>query len=121
MTKDPYDMRQIIVLRKDLKMPLGKCVAQGAHASMAATLEFSEHPNVKEWLSGPFTKICVWADDEEQMERLLEQAKEADLPRARIVDAGLTVFKGVATLTAIAIGPAPREVLKPITGNLKLA
>ena len=113
-------MKQMIVMRKDLKMPLGKMVAQGAHASMKATLLNLEHPSVKEWLSGPFTKIAVGIDSEEEMLEILDRARAANLIAELITDAGLTVFDGVATNTCIAVGPATAEELQPITGHLKL-
>jgi len=33
------EVKQVIVIRKDLKMPLGKCCAQVAHASMTVILD----------------------------------------------------------------------------------
>ena len=51
--------KQMIVMRKDLNMRKGKMVAQGAHASMKATLEYMDHPYVKGWLEGSFTKVVV--------------------------------------------------------------
>ncbi len=38
---EPYEYKQMIVLRKDLNMRKGKMVAQGAHASMKAALQLS--------------------------------------------------------------------------------
>lgn len=113
-------MKQMLVMRKDLNMRKGKLIAQGAHASMKATLENLAHPNVKEWLSGKFTKIAVSVNSEEELFAIMEQAKDAGLITALITDAGLTEFNGVPTNTCIAIGPATHEELKPITGNLKL-
>lgn len=113
-------MKQIIVMRKDLKMPLGKSIAQGAHASMKATLLHLEHPNVKEWLSGKFTKIAVGVDSESELLAVLEAARAAGLIAELVTDAGLTVFNGVPTNTCIAVGPATHEDLLPITGSLKL-
>lgn len=113
-------MKQMIVMRKDLKMRRGKEIAQGAHASLKATLENLHHPSVKEWLSGPFKKIAVSVDSEKELFEVLNKAKEADLITALILDAGLTEFGGVPTHTCIAIGPASDEDLRSITGHLKL-
>uniref|UniRef100_UPI001CA5CF60 aminoacyl-tRNA hydrolase n=1 Tax=Clostridioides difficile TaxID=1496 RepID=UPI001CA5CF60 len=33
------NIKQVIIIRKDLKMPKGKMVAQGSHASLGAILE----------------------------------------------------------------------------------
>lgn len=113
-------MKQIIVMRKDLKMPRGKEIAQGAHASMKATLLHLEDPRVKEWLSGNFTKIAVGVSSEEELIAVYDAAKAAGLIAEKIVDSGLTVFKGTPTLTCIGIGPDTHENLQPITGELKL-
>lgn len=113
-------MKQMIVMRKDLKMPVGKIVAQGAHASMKATLMHLEDPRVQEWLSGLFTKVAVGVSSEEELLQIYQAAQDAGLIAEKIVDSGLTVFNGVPTLTCIAVGPDTHENLKPITGKLKL-
>ena len=87
---------------------------------MKATIENLEHPNVKEWLSGPFTKIAVSVNSEEELFDIMNKAKEAGLITALITDAGRTEFNGIPTNTCIAIGPATHEELLPITGSLKL-
>lgn len=113
-------MKQIIVMRKDLKMPRGKEIAQGAHASMKATLLHMNDPRVKEWLNGMFTKIAVGVNSEEELLAVYNSAREAGIIAELITDSGLTVFNGVPTNTCIAIGPDTHENLQPITGNLKL-
>lgn len=114
------EMKQMLVMRKDLKMRRGKEIAQGAHASLAATLENIDHPSVKKWLSGPFAKIAVSVETEEELIEVVEAAEKAGLITRTIVDAGRTEFSGVATLTCAAIGPASGDDLAPITGHLKL-
>ena len=113
-------MKQILVMRKDLKMRKGKLIAQGAHASLKATLENLDHPSVKEWLSGAFTKIAVGVNSEEELFEVMKNAKDAVLITTLITDAGRTSFHGVATNTCIAVGPASYDDLEPITGELKL-
>lgn len=113
-------MKQIIVMRKDLKMPRGKEIAQGAHASMKATLLHMDDPRVKEWLSGMFTKIAVGVNSEEELLEVYNRALEANIIAELITDSGLTVFNGIPTNTCIAVGPDTNEKLQPITGNLKL-
>lgn len=113
-------MKQIIVMRNDLGMRKGKMVAQGAHASLKATIENMEHPSVKQWLAGLFTKITVRADSEDELRDILNKARNANLITSEIIDSGLTEFGGTPTFTCIAVGPATDEELKPITGHLKL-
>jgi len=131
MAKNPKAVKQVIVLRKDLNMRKGKMVAQGAHASMAVLLNRgemsdSEHfsiylnEDIKEWLTGRFTKICVSVDSEEKLRSVHKEAIDAGLPCSLIQDAGFTEFGGVPTYTAVAIGPGVSEEIDKITGDLKL-
>jgi len=132
---NPDKIKQVIILRKDLKMRKGKMVAQGAHASMAVLLNegFIEEwergerqyrirlsEEMEAWISGIFTKICVSVDSEEELLNIHKQAEDAGLLCSLIQDAGLTEFDGVPTYTAVAIGPADSEDIDKITGELKL-
>ena len=146
------DVKQVIVIRKDLNMRKGKMIAQGAHASMAVffnqflevTLDGAEEGSesglqegdrcllmgpsdawdwkgeVLPWIEGAFTKIVLGIDSEEELISLIERADMAKLPHAAIKDSGKTEFKGVPTLTAVAIGPAKAKAIDKLTGHLKL-
>ena len=114
-------MKQILVIRKDLGMRKGKMIAQGAHASLRSALRYIWHPYTIKWLFfEAFTKIAVSVNSEQELLDIMEKATEARLPRALIKDAGRTEFHGESTYTAVAVGPAPADVLHPITGHLKL-
>lgn len=134
--------KQVLVIRKDLNMRKGKIAAQAAHASLAVLLNeghikfddgYTEETgvfessyvipmdkNIKDWLTGIFTKICVSVDSEEELLSIHQQAKDAGLICSLIQDAGLTEFGGVPTYTAVAVGPAESEDIDKITGGLKL-
>jgi len=128
------NVKQVIVIRKDLKMRRGKEIAQGAHASIAfLTNRFVNSPNALgsltpadfsqaewEWIRGNFRKICVVVDSEEELLSLVRDAQDAHLIVELIEDAGLTEFHGTLTFTAAAIGPDTDEKLDPITGHLRL-
>ena len=129
-------IKQVIVVRKDLKMPPGKLAAQVAHASMAVilnamtkstdgngvkyTLSCVSGDPIDSWISGSFTKVVVGVESEQELERLYQLGIESRTPCSRIVDEGRTTFNGIPTLTCCAFGPAPASVLDAITGNLKL-
>lgn len=130
---NPDDVKQAIVIRKDLKMRKGKIASQAAHASMAAVLNRAglKHPQsdklvidmtpeMKAWVTGIFTKICVAVDSEEELLKIHNQAEEAGLACSLIRDAGLTEFDGVPTYTAVAIGPNKNIDIDKITRGLKL-
>ena len=113
-------LKQVIVLRRDLKMRRGKEIAQGAHASMKAVLDNLDNAYVKHWLKGPFTKIAVGVDSEQDLLDLVAAAREAGLVHAVIRDAGRTEFGGVPTLTAAAFGPGEPDTISRLTGHLPL-
>jgi PTH2 family peptidyl-tRNA hydrolase len=124
--------KQVIVMRKDLGMRKGKMIAQGAHASLKVLLDagaaepggaaFSIRldPAMAAWLGGRFTKVCVAVDSEAALEAIVARAREAGVPCALIVDAGVTEFHGVPTKTCCAIGPAWSDAVDAITGGLPL-
>jgi PTH2 family peptidyl-tRNA hydrolase len=128
--------KQVIVMRKDLKMRRGKEIAQGAHASLSVflnSMQKTEGQNLlemkmvaktdsatKDWIAGKFTKICVYVESEKELVEIYEKAHVAGLPCSLIRDAGDTEFHGVPTLTCCAIGPAWEDEVNAITGNLKL-
>ncbi len=112
--------KQMIVLRKDLNMRKGKMVAQGAHASMKATLEYMDHPYVKGWLEGSFTKVVVGVASLDALFGVYVHALHLEIPCSLILDAGKTEFGGVPTYTAVGVGPAPETYTSAITAHLKL-
>ena len=130
------DTKQVIVIRKDLKMRKGKMVAQGAHASMKAILDegYADQPDgtadnfyiikmdydMERWLEGIFTKVCVGVDTETELLNIYDKARRAGLHCSLIQDKGLTEFDGVPTYTAVAVGPNENEKVDEITGHLKL-
>jgi len=135
------DIRQVIIIRKDLNMRQGKSCSQASHASMLSLLKMMRKMYVKdnhrnesiilqteygkdsylgEWLEGSFTKICLSCDDEVELLDLYKKADDNNLPVVLVTDNGLTEFNGKKTNTCIAIGPASREDIDKITKHLKL-
>lgn len=128
-------VKQVIVIRKDLKMRRGKEIAQGAHAAMAwlaSRLQMDESgddftnffgavsDDEWDWLNGLHAKITLQVDSEEALVAIYDAARQADLEVHLITDAGATEFHGVPTKTCLAIGPADASKIDPITKNLKL-
>lgn len=118
-------VKQVIVIRKDLKMRRGKEIAQGSHASIAFLLDGYQTMSAKlltdfsEWTRTGQTKICVSVNSEKELLDVFQQAKNAKLEAHIIRDAGHTEFKE-PTLTAVAIGPALSSEIDKITGDLPL-
>lgn len=137
--------KQVLVMRKDLGMKKGKSTAQGAHASLGAILQMMNNGDnmrdnppeiidnaytlslkvevgspMDDWLMGIFRKVALGVKSEEELMVIHKQAVEAGLPVSLITDSGLTQFKGIKTVTCLAIGPAAEDEIDSITGHLPL-
>lgn len=123
-------VKQVIVMRKDLRMSRGKMIAQGSHASISfltKDLGLNDGKIFKtlteeqqEWINGIFTKICLRVSSEEDLICIYNRAKDKNLTVHMITDVGKTEFDGVPTKTCLAIGPHRSSKIDPITKELKL-
>lgn len=130
MSEEPKRIKQVIVMRHDLKMRRGKQMAQAAHASMSficrrlqergsvSLADFSEVERA--WLTGAFAKVCCRVDSEEELMAIHDKAVAAGLKVHVITDSGKTEFHGVPTRTCLAIGPDEAQKIDQITGQLQL-
>jgi len=110
------ELKQVIVVRSDLKLGKGKLAAQVAHASVSAA---DKSPWKKEWINLGQKKTVVKCSGEKELLDLMKRASVQNLPVALIEDAGLTQIPA-GTKTCLGIGPAPVEQIDKITGKLKL-
>jgi PTH2 family peptidyl-tRNA hydrolase len=122
-------IKQVIIMRKFPSLRTGKYIAQGAHASQIAIRNAilggsDDQPEwniwYNEYMASSITKIVVYVNTTEELEEVYASARKAKLPCSFIEDSGFTEFKGVKTPTAVAIGPAPEELINSITGKLPL-
>ncbi len=126
-------LKQVILIRKDLKMRRGKEIAQGSHASMEFVMsrirqnldenspthiELTTKEQV--WITGGMAKVCLQVTSEEELLDLHKSAHDLGLESHLIRDSGKTEFGGVKTLTACAIGPDEVEAIDHVTGKLSL-
>jgi peptidyl-tRNA hydrolase, PTH2 family len=134
MTERP--VKQVIVIRRDLKMRRGKEIAQGAHAATAwltrrmvfgddrgsapASASVTLSAAEMDWLAGSFRKVTVTVTSEEQLMAVYEKARAAGLVAELITDSGRTEFHGVPTPTSVGIGPDYDDLIDPVTGDLAL-
>lgn len=109
-------MKQVILVRSDLKMPKGKLAVQVAHASLEAALKSNK---LKEWKSKGTKKVILKVKDEGELLKYYELAKKYKLTNALIKDAAKTFFKE-PTITCLAIGPEKSEKIDKITKELKM-
>jgi PTH2 family peptidyl-tRNA hydrolase len=116
------DIKQVIVVRSDLKMGKGKVAAQVAHAALEASEAARlKHSNwYKSWREQGQAKVVVKTDGgEAALLDLQRQARSLGLPSSLIQDRGLTQLDP-GTTTCLAIGPAPSGLADKVTGDLKL-
>jgi PTH2 family peptidyl-tRNA hydrolase len=125
--------KQVILIRKDLKMRRGKEIAQGSHASMeflvsrlrnndlpAGIHELKLSPEEDSWIKQGMAKVCLRVESEQELLEYHEQALDSGLQSFLIKDSGRTEFGGIPTYTACAIGPGLVDKIDTVTGNLVL-
>ena len=149
MPSSSYLAKQMIVMRRDLKMRKGKIAAQAGHACVEAVLmalarehrldqvrlataedgsptwvyrdsDGTPHTALSDWFDAGVAKVCVYVDSEEALLDIADQGRERGFAVALIRDAGLTEFHGEATYTCLAFEPLRAEDVDPITGELPL-
>ena len=135
------EIKQVIVVRKDLNMRKGKMIAQCCHAAMKVFFDrmiFTEQlshdatkkievakigpitPEMKKWMVGAFTKVVVSVNSEEEIYDLAKRATDLDILHAVIIDSGFTEFRGNKTTTCIALGPDKSKKIDELTRDLPL-
>ena len=111
-------MKQVIIVRTDLKLPKGKLASQCSHASVEAVLRSSKD-KVSKWRKEGMAKIIVKVKDLKELQYYNQTAKDSGLITALITDAGKTTVEP-GTITAVAMGPDDDEKIDKITKDLKL-
>ena len=126
--------KQVIVIRRDLRMRRGKEIAQGAHASTAWLAErvlqgmtlngTVDHVALsaaeRSWLQSSVRKVTVKVNSEEELMAVYQAAIEAGLVVHLVTDRGLTEFGGVPHPDCLAVGPDYDDLIDPVTGDLEL-
>jgi peptidyl-tRNA hydrolase len=140
-----YKAKQMIVMRRDLKMRKGKIAAQAGHACVEAILmalaregrlesvrvtpddswvyladDGAEPTPLTDWFGAGVAKVCVYVDSEEALLDLAERGRELGFICALVRDAGHTEFHGEPTFTCLAFEPLYPEQIDPLTGDLPL-
>ncbi len=110
-------LKQVIVVRKDLNMGVGKTSSQVAHASIAAMFK-SHNGDVEAWRSEGMKKVVLKVATKKELLELFEKLKKK-FPAALIKDAGLTQIES-GEPTCIGIGPVEEKEIDFFIAHLKL-
>ncbi len=111
-------LKQVILVRQDLKLPKGKAAAQAAHASVEAVLK-SPPQLVKDWRATGMAKIVLKVKNEKELIKYFQMAKDEGITASLITDAGRTVI-APGTKTCVGIGPDEEETIDHLTSELPL-
>jgi PTH2 family peptidyl-tRNA hydrolase len=131
------DIKQVIVIRRDLKCRRGKEVSQGSHSAMMfMTTQVTGKPtedkwgntgylielteDAVKWMRRGFKKVTCQVSSEEELQEIYDKAKAAGLIVHMVIDEGLTEFGGVHTKTALCVGPNKSSEMAEVTDHLKL-
>lgn len=111
-------MKQVILVRQDLKLPKGKLAAQVAHASVEAALN-SPKDRLSVWRGTGGKKVVLKVKDERELLQFQRLAGQNKLVSALITDAGHTVVEP-GTITCLGIGPDEESKIDLLTAKLKM-
>ncbi|MBS3056943.1 MAG: peptidyl-tRNA hydrolase Pth2 [Candidatus Aenigmarchaeota archaeon] len=111
-------MKQVILIRADLKMSKGKIASQACHACLGA-VEKSSSSDIRKWKTGGQKKVVLKVNGLSELDAIIKKARKEEIKLCIIADAGLTELEP-GTVTAAALGPASEKKLDQVTGHLKL-
>lgn len=123
------DIKQVIVVRKDLNLRKTELASQVATASMGFLLENNESERNDEisvklsneeatWINGSFEKIIVGVDSEADLKDLMFKAEMEGIGVYPVLGRISGKFDDT-TITCAALGPDDSRLIGHVTGHLK--
>lgn len=116
-----YEMKMVLVVRRDLKLRRGKEIAQGGHAVVGAIKDCKRRLKTRTswWEDFGQKKVVCQVHSEEELLDLADHAEELGVGHYLVRDAGRTEV-APNTATVLAIGPDLSFLIDIITGHLPL-
>lgn len=114
------NLKQVIIVRKDLKLGVGKVSSQVAHASVDALekTKLEKPALVEQWKEEGQKKVVLKVQSKKELLLLFKKLKE-QFPTALIKDAGRTQIPA-GEPTCLGVGPVTEKEIDKYTKELKL-
>lgn len=123
------NVKQVIVVRKDLRLKKGKIASLAAHAAMQFILDNNESDRPDElrvklsqqevhWLKGTFDKDVLGVDSQDALSNMVLKAELNGINVYSIFDKSKKPDEG-PQLVCAAFGPDEEDQLKQVVGSLK--
>jgi len=121
LLKSSKPLKQVLIVRMELKMGKGKIASQVAHASVASYLKakIKDKNIVDRWVFEGMKKIVLKVQTEKELLEYFNLCKSKSIPCELIRDAGKTQINP-GSLTTLGIGPWFEDELDEIFNGLKL-
>ena len=111
-------MKQVMIVRTDLKMRRGKIAAQCCHGSIGAYKK-TDANKIRKWENEAYAKVVLKVQTKEELLELKRKADEKGISNYLVIDAGRTQIP-TSSVTVLALGPDEDEIIDEVTGDLKL-
>ncbi|KAL5202512.1 hypothetical protein ABZP36_013464 [Zizania latifolia] len=114
------ELKMVLIVRQDLKMGAGKIASQCARKlAFLFSRCVSNRGLLRQWEQFGQAKIVLTCKNQQEMNRLKENAEHRGIPTFVVADAGRTqVLAG--SKTVLAVGPGRKTDIDSVTGKLRL-
>ena len=110
--------KQVIAVRKDIKLDKGKLAVHVAHAALDSYRK-ADPDSMEAWEKEGSKKVVVETEGLKELLDIQKKARSLGLPCSLIRDSGRTQLKP-GTITCLGIGPAEEGSIDKVTGKLKI-
>ena len=111
-------MKQVMIVRTDLKMGKGKIAAQCCHGAIGVYKKSSKD-KINKWENESYAKVVLKVKTLEELNEIKMLADKKGIVSYVVVDAGRTQVP-TSSVTVLALGPDEDKILDEVTGDLKL-